>query len=112
MHMKCDVIQDLIPVYYDGIASEATCREMRLHLRNCPECRDYYKQYTHSMRLSRKEEQSGSDPAVVDSFASLSRRMRRRRIVSLTSQTVITAVMITTALIFIWKTIAGKKCDQ
>lgn len=110
--MKCDVIQDLIPVYYDGIASEATCQEMRLHLRNCPECRNYYKQYTHSMQLESKEKQHESEPETGALFASLSRRMRRRRIVTMTSQTVITAAMITTAIIFIWKTIASNNRNR
>lgn len=91
MRMKCEIIQDLIPVYYDGIASDATYTEVRLHLKNCPECRQYYTQYRHSMQMELATDTAFNEPAS-DSFASLSRRVRRRKLLSTASVTAIAAV--------------------
>lgn len=37
--MNCDIIQDLLPLYADGMTSEASSRHIEEHIRTCPECR-------------------------------------------------------------------------
>lgn len=37
--MDCEIIQDLLPLYADGMASEASRRQIEDHVRSCPECR-------------------------------------------------------------------------
>lgn len=37
--MECDIIQDLIPSYVDGICSDATRECVEEHMENCEECR-------------------------------------------------------------------------
>lgn len=39
MKMHCDVIQDLIPSYLDGICSEKTKELVEEHLLECKQCR-------------------------------------------------------------------------
>lgn len=85
MRMKCEIIQDLIPVYHDGIASDATALEMRLHLKNCAVCRGYYAQYRRSMQLELTTDHTTENDATSEAFISLSRRMRRRRMLSTAS---------------------------
>ncbi|MDE6280229.1 MAG: zf-HC2 domain-containing protein [Oscillospiraceae bacterium] len=38
--IKCEVIRDLLPLYEDNAASEATKELVRKHLADCPECRE------------------------------------------------------------------------
>ncbi|MBT9776680.1 hypothetical protein GPL15_09220 [Clostridium sp. MCC353] len=38
--MDCDIIQDLLPLYAERLASEASCRMVREHLEECEECRN------------------------------------------------------------------------
>lgn len=38
--MNCDIIQDLIPSYIDGICSEASKNYVEEHIENCAECRE------------------------------------------------------------------------
>ncbi len=38
--MNCDIIQDLIPSYVDGICSEASKNCVEEHIENCAECRE------------------------------------------------------------------------
>ena len=38
--IPCEVIQDLLPLYVDGLTSEVTGREIEDHLRECEACRE------------------------------------------------------------------------
>ena len=40
--IPCEIIKDLLPLYVDGLTSEATGREIREHLDECGECREIY----------------------------------------------------------------------
>ena len=45
MNWKCELVMDLAPLYYDGVASRVSKRLVKKHLRECPQCRTYYKKY-------------------------------------------------------------------
>ncbi len=40
--MNCDIIKDLLPVYIDGLTSEASNAEIKNHLAGCADCTAYY----------------------------------------------------------------------
>lgn len=40
--IPCEVIQDLLPMYTDGLTSEETSREIQEHLEECGICREMY----------------------------------------------------------------------
>ena len=40
--IPCEIIQDLMPMYADGLTSETTDREIRSHLEECETCREMY----------------------------------------------------------------------
>ena len=44
--MKCEMIRDLLPLYIDGLTSEASNQEIEKHLKTCKECRNYYQEMT------------------------------------------------------------------
>ncbi len=37
--MKCNVARDLFPLYFDGLCSEETRKQLEEHLDHCEECR-------------------------------------------------------------------------
>ena len=37
--MKCEIIRDLLPLYCDGLCSEASKQEIEAHVAQCEECR-------------------------------------------------------------------------
>ncbi len=41
--MNCKIIQDLIPLYCDGLTSQESNEEIKKHLSECDECNDIYK---------------------------------------------------------------------
>ncbi len=99
MRMKCEMIQDLIPVYYDGIASETTNHEMQHHFKQCSDCRQAYHDYCRSMRIDVEDRTRLSEDSVSDAFAAISRRIRRRKILSTASVSTIAVVAAVVAFI-------------
>ncbi|MCI2055626.1 MAG: zf-HC2 domain-containing protein [Oscillibacter sp.] len=37
--MKCEIVQDLLPLYHDGVCSGESRKEVEEHLKTCPSCR-------------------------------------------------------------------------
>ena len=38
MKLSCKVIEDMLPMYYDGICSEESSALIEEHLKDCPYC--------------------------------------------------------------------------
>ncbi len=75
MSWKCEVVTDLAPMYHDGVASDASKKLVKEHLKECSECRKYYKKY-------RPVEGVKMDTPVseVADFVLLAKQMRKRRL--------------------------------
>lgn len=39
MNYKCEVIEDLLPLYYDGICSRETEKAVEEHFKTCEDCK-------------------------------------------------------------------------
>ena len=52
MKNKCEIIQDLIPLYCDGCASETSREEVEAHIDECRECRLFAASYRRASRIS------------------------------------------------------------
>lgn len=73
--LECDIVCDLLPLYHDGVVSEATKTAVEQHISECDKCRDELK--------SLQEELPGetpSAPVTRRSFANMMRNQKRRRI--------------------------------
>lgn len=66
----CNVIRDLMPLYADGQASEATVRLVEEHAAQCPHCRTMLDRMTAPMEPEPEEPQAD--------FAQLLRKQRRK----------------------------------
>ncbi len=94
MSISCDVVKDLVAIYKDKCASEATAAEVDAHLKECPDCRRYYRLYD-TIEYSRPQQTAAEQNSdAQDSYAALSARLRRRhrQIISL-AVTSMTALM-------------------
>ena len=77
MNWKCELVMDLAPLYYDGVASRVSKRLVKKHLRECPQCRTYYKKY-HPVDKVPTEVPNWD---VEGNYAMLARKVRKRRLV-------------------------------
>mgnify|MGYP001101649370 CR=1 FL=1 len=41
---ECDIVQDLLPLYYDHACSPASCELVRQHLADCADCEKIYEE--------------------------------------------------------------------
>lgn len=62
MKYNCNVIRDLIPLLVDGVLSDDSRQVIREHLKECPECRGYYKTCARNISL---EENTALDPGEI-----------------------------------------------
>ena len=74
MNVNCEIVQDLLPLYEDGLCSPSSLEAVEEHLKNCPNCRAQ----AESVRKFQPQETSvpirEEDKAVARSF----RKVRRR----------------------------------
>lgn len=80
MSWKCDIVMDLLPLYHDKIASEASRRLVREHLKECPECRAYYRRYRPAEGLQVEFSAEFPKKFPAEEFTLLAKRMWMRRV--------------------------------
>ena len=100
MSLPCDIVLDLIPLYTDGLASEATEKEVNEHLKNCQPCRMYYKEYAKSVKSQPQKPvllTKTSDESLL--YEALSRRMRKRHVISTATITAIVGLSVSVTLL-------------
>ena len=38
MNLPCKIVEDMLPIYYDGVCSDESAKLIEKHLENCPQC--------------------------------------------------------------------------
>lgn len=73
--LECDIVCDLLPLYHDGVVSEATKAAVEQHIHECDKCRD-------ELKMLQKElpGEATTAPVTRRSFANMMRNQKRRRI--------------------------------
>lgn len=73
--LECDIVCDLLPLYHDGIVSEATKTAVEHHISDCAKCRG-------ELKLLQEElpGEESSAPVTRKRFANMMRNQKRKRI--------------------------------
>ena len=50
-NFECDLVADLLPIYIDGKASDASKKFIEEHIKTCEECKEIYEAMTADMQL-------------------------------------------------------------
>ena len=79
MSLSCDVVMDLVSIYKDGLASQDTARLVKEHLRHCPDCRKYYRQYDAVNRMAPQKQDGCAAGDYMNQYQELSAALKRRR---------------------------------
>ena len=108
MEITCDIAMDLVDVYTSRAASEDTEAAVRDHLKSCKECRRFYDGYKKSLDEEKKKKQTcfkvetspcAADELIADSMTKVSKRLRRRRILSIVCSCISIAIVLASAVI-------------
>ncbi len=79
--MNCNIVRDLLPLYEDRVTGTETTNEIKVHLAECEECREYYKNICHIAR-SLKAPPAGTGKY---RYSAIAHRIRRRNTLALSA---------------------------
>ncbi len=76
MKINCEIVQDLLPLYEDGVCSESSRAAVEEHLKTCDNCRKMKEGAAAIPETEVLLESSEQDEAAADSFKKVRRRWR------------------------------------
>lgn len=79
--MNCKIVQDLLPLYHDGVCSEESRAAVEEHLAGCESCRQQLTDMDAPLPAA-EEEKREEDTAVVERIAREWRRLWRRALLT------------------------------
>jgi len=93
---NCSVVFDLLPLYADDSCSARTAELIRHHLLTCKKCRNFL----HSIKAPSNKRENGDIPFSDPDYASISKRLKKRRAIKNTLLTVsaVSAVVLPIAI--------------
>ncbi len=102
MRLNCEIVKDLVSIYKDGLASRQTARQVNEHLKHCPECRRYYRNYD-KIAAEKMPVTSIVNDAYSEKFHELSIRLRKRHMLSSAAILGIVAASVCGTLLSVYK---------
>lgn len=80
MKYPCSLIQDLLPLYHDGVCSEESSKIIENHLSECSSCKDYYNSLCEADEIFTVPQNAELEMKKAASFRSINRRIRKKQI--------------------------------
>lgn len=102
MKISCDVIRDLLPLYFDGVVSRDTGALIAAHIKECPVCKRYFRSM-QAKELVAGEFGKGGD------YTFIAKRLRTKRI---TTQTAVGLIILALLGYAVYKNIADERTDE
>ena len=111
MNLTCDIVMDLVSIYKDKLASQSTCEAIKEHLKECQNCRKYYKQYDSINQIELEPEKRNVDlrDDFMQKYTELSVKLNHRRKLIIAGMAVFACASVCSVLISTLKT--NKKCN-
>ena len=78
--MKCEIIRDLLPLYCDGLCSEASKQEIEAHAAQCEECRAFLAEMKEEAPVPSVSHESETEARVLQGVKKKFSRGRRRAV--------------------------------
>lgn len=80
--MKCEIAQDLIPMYVEGMCSEKTVEELESHIKKCKECQKKIADCKTDIELmdAGKKSENGTEQAAVNSMKKVKKKLTFRKV--------------------------------
>lgn len=80
MKYPCSLIQDLLPLYHDGVCSEESGKIIENHLSECPFCKDYYTSLCEADEIFASPQNIDLEIKKAASFRAVKRRIHKKQI--------------------------------
>lgn len=106
MNYPCNLIQDLLPLYLDGVCSEESKTVVEQHLIKCPNCRKYYSAMCESDEIIIMPPNAEREIQKATSFQSVKKTLFRKQIL-IAAVSIIVLAVIAFAVISVLKNSVG-----
>lgn len=83
MKYPCSLIQDLLPLYHDGVCSEESRNIIENHLAECSSCKNYYHSLCEPDEIFAVPQNVELEMKKAASFRSIKRRIRTKQILAI-----------------------------
>lgn len=93
MKYSCDIIQDLLPLYLDGVCSEESKIAIEQHLSECSDCKMFYDTMREADEIEIDTHDAGRERQKAESFQVVKKKIFRKQIV-VTAVTVVVLIAI------------------
>lgn len=104
MKYPCDMIQDLLPLYLDGVCGEESKVEIEKHLSECSVCKDFYTAMCEADRIEIDTHNADRERQKAASFQTVKKKLLMKQIIA-----AIAAVAVLIVIVF--ATISILKCS-
>ena len=106
MNYPCNLIQDLLPLYLDGVCSEESKTVVEQHLLKCPNCRKYYSAMREADEIIIVPPNAEREIQKATSFQSIKKTLFRKQIL-IAAVSIIVLAIIAFAVISVLKNSVG-----
>ena len=94
MNYPCNLIQDLLPLYLDGVCSEESKSVVEQHLSRCPNCRKYYSAMREADEIIITPHNAEREIQKAVSFQSVKKTLFRKQILFAAVSIIVLAVIL------------------
>lgn len=94
MNYPCNLIQDLLPLYLDGVCSEESKTVVEQHLSKCPNCRKYYTTMCEDDEIITTPHNAEREIQKAASFQSIKKALFRKQILLVTVSIIMVATIV------------------
>lgn len=92
MKYSCYIIQDLLPLYHDGVCSDQSKEIIEQHLSECPDCKDCYEQMCETDDINLPED-TNREIRKAASLRAVKKKLRIKQMVAAAASIVVLAAV-------------------
>lgn len=98
MKYSCDIIQDLLPLYLDGVCSEESKKAVETHLSECSACKEFYAvmRETDGMEIDTRSADRERQKAA--SFQGVKKKLLRKQIIAAFTSVAVLIVIVSATI--------------
>lgn len=93
MNYPCNLLQDLLPLYLDGVCSEESKIAVEQHLSECPGCKEYYAAMQEADEIIITPPNAERECQKAASFQSVKKKLFRKQILIVAASLVLLAAL-------------------
>lgn len=81
MKYPCKLIQDLLPLYHDGVCSQESREAIEQHIAECPACKAYYAAMSETDKTVEAPYHGEHERQKAASFRAVNRKLKKRQVI-------------------------------